>query len=193
MDKQNLSGKSNSKEKNDNVIADDDVLVAAAREDFAAFAKLYEKYFDKIYNYIFSMLRQHEAAEDVVSQTFEKALLNLGKYENRGYTFGSWLYTIARNCAFDYVKAQKKLTQIDDYPVILTEGDSTADTAELKIESEKLWLEIQKLDLAAREIVILRYIEEYSIKETAKILNKSEDAVKSAAKRALKLLRQNLN
>ncbi len=164
--------------------------IEKSKNDFHFFGKLYDKYFDRIYAYIFSMLKSHEAAEDVVAETFEKAMLNIYKYEDKGFSFGAWLYRIARNNALDYIKSQKKLTQFDPNSVINISGKNTENSAEDKILQEKLWQNIQKIPENLREVLILRYIEGYSIKETAQIIDKTEDSVKSSAKRGLKKLRK---
>jgi RNA polymerase sigma-70 factor (ECF subfamily) len=166
-------------------------LVARAKTDFAAFSLLYRKYFPKIYTYIFNMLRQHEAAEDVVSITFEKALQKLPSYQDRGYAFGAWLYKIARNTALDHIKAQQKLTPLPDFPVIEVSQDFQ-DSLDVQVDIEIVLAELQNLELAEREVVSLRYISGYSIEETAKILGKSNDSIKSSAKRALQKLRSAL-
>jgi RNA polymerase sigma-70 factor (ECF subfamily) len=160
--------------------------------DFRAFGQLYEKYFDKIYSYVVSMTKNHEAAEDVVSITFEKAIENISSYEDRGYSFGAWLYRIARNETMDYFKKENKVTRFEESEVLISRGNVSYNKGEELVLQEKLWKQIEKLDDYNKEVIVLRYIEGYSIKETAKILEKTEDAIKSAAKRAMKDLRKNM-
>ncbi len=164
-------------------------LVQAAKTDIKAFGELYKLYFPKIYSYVLAILRSHEQAEDVVSQTFERALDKIHLYEDRGYSFGAWLYRIAHNFCIDNLRSGNKLTPFDDNFVLNTGSDSTSRNAEEQILQEQLWTNIARLDQSARQIIILRYIEGYSIKEVAYTLNKTEDAIKSTAKRALALLR----
>lgn len=164
-------------------------IVAAAKLDYEQFALLYQKYFPKIYTYVFSIVRRHETAEDIVSETFEKAMLKISSYEDRGYSFGAWLYRIARNTALDHVNKHKQMTPLDYESVLIVDPNSAQDIAEEKLTQTELWKAILELDLQAREIIVLRYIEDYSIKEVCQMLGKSEDAVKSAAKRALKRLK----
>jgi RNA polymerase sigma-70 factor (ECF subfamily) len=167
-------------------------IVEAAKTDIAAFGQLYNKYFDKIYNYIFAMLHDHQASEDVVSLAFEKALNAISTYEDRGFSFGAWLYRIARNCALDYIDQQKKLTHFDSEEVLISDTQNTENTADELIRKEELWAAIMKLEEHYREVVILRYIDGYSIIETVNITGKTEDAIKSICKRALKILKDHL-
>ena len=72
-------------------------LVEAARDDPVAFGALYEQHVDAIYAYALHRVRDGTVAEDVVAETFHRALENLGRYEWRGVPFSAWLYRIASN------------------------------------------------------------------------------------------------
>ena len=80
--------------------ADDDAaLVAAARNDPRAFGALYECYLNPVYGYCYVRLGSREAAEDLTSEVFIKALAGLDCY--RGGLFVAWLFRIARNVVID--------------------------------------------------------------------------------------------
>lgn len=72
---------------------DERLIVARARHDRAAFAPLYERYLNDVYRYCHFRLGSREAAEDVTSLTFLKAMNSLGQF--RGGSFRAWLFTIA--------------------------------------------------------------------------------------------------
>ena len=78
---------------------DDSVLVARARVDRAHFAPLYERYLDPIYRYCYRRLGTKEAAEDVTSIVFTKAIVALPAY--RDGSFAAWLFAIAHNAVTD--------------------------------------------------------------------------------------------
>lgn len=167
-------------------------LVTNAKEDINAFGELYDLYISKIYGYVAHMVGNNQDCEDIVSEVFEKAMLNIDRFEYRGYTFGSWLYKIARNCVYDFSKSNtKKPISIDEFDEFLSKDDLNPEkTVEIEISSKKLISSLDYLKEEQKEVIYLRYIEEYTIKEVCDILNKSEDSVKSLAKRALTRLRE---
>lgn len=156
--------------------------------DFSAFAEIYKYYFPRVYNYIYKYFLNRELTEDAVSLAFEKALKNISSYNDQGYSFGAWLYKIAHNCALDSIQRSKKVTQIPfDY---VLDSDTTEQKVTDQIEIDRLLEVIAKLPANYQEVIQLRYFEQYSIIETAEILNISVDSVKSIAKRAFNKLRK---
>ncbi|MEQ8425103.1 MAG: sigma-70 family RNA polymerase sigma factor, partial [Cyclobacteriaceae bacterium] len=78
-------------------IQQEGVIIAQAKKNPKVFGALYEKYFDRIFNYLYRQTDDEELAGDLCSQTFVNALNNLKKYEFRGVPFSAWLYKIASN------------------------------------------------------------------------------------------------
>ena len=79
------------------IIADDDRMVMAAKENPARFAALYERYYPQILGFVYQRVTTKEDAYDITQQVFLQAMLSLPKYELRGFRFSSWLYRIAIN------------------------------------------------------------------------------------------------
>jgi len=71
-------------------------------------------YVSKIFRFIFYKTSHKETAEDLTSQTFIKALKNVGKFDDTKGTLQSWLFRIARNTVIDYYRTKKNLVDIDD-------------------------------------------------------------------------------
>ena len=88
-------------------------LIEAAKKDSAYFAPLYQKYFKQIFVYILKKVKNEDVAGDVTSQVFLKAMLNINKYEDRGYPFSSWLYTIAGNEVNSHFRKLKKNIEVE--------------------------------------------------------------------------------
>ncbi len=86
------------------------VIVQEAKKDLSAFKILYKEYFPRIYAYVLHMVGNVEITQDIVSQTFENAIKNIDKYEYKGYSFGAWLYAIARNCTMRKGKTAKEVS-----------------------------------------------------------------------------------
>src|SRR5579875_2887705 len=77
-------------------------LIARARHDRAAFGELYRLYVHRIYLFCLPHTGHHEMAEDLTSQTFERALRTIHRYEDRGTPFSRWLLRIASSALGDY-------------------------------------------------------------------------------------------
>ncbi|MFN5909809.1 MAG: RNA polymerase sigma factor, partial [Bacteroidota bacterium] len=76
----------------------DSEIVSLAKQSQQYFGELYERYFERIFRFVFRRLGgMEDTAGDLTQQTFIKAMANLEKYEDRGLPFASWLYRIAQN------------------------------------------------------------------------------------------------
>ena len=91
----------------------DFALVEAAKKNPAHFAPLYDKYFEQIFIYIIKKTQNEELTGDLTSQVFLKAILNISKYEDRGYPFSSWLYKIASNEVNLHFRKTNKTNEVE--------------------------------------------------------------------------------
>lgn len=165
-------------------------LIEKAKSDPESFGKLYDMYFSKLYGYVAYMIGNGADAEDIVSETFEKALKHINRFEWRGYTFAAWLFRIARNLVYDRAKKKSTVSFEDVSDFLGVSLDNVEKQVEQRIELEKLQKDLLDLKADLREVIVLRYIEQYSIKETCEITGRSVDSVKSICKRALAALRE---
>ncbi|MBD3363041.1 sigma-70 family RNA polymerase sigma factor [Candidatus Dojkabacteria bacterium] len=167
-------------------------LVEKAKDDANAFGTLYDMYIDDVYLYIFYKIGNEHDAEDLTARTFEKAMKAMQGYEWRGYTFGAWLYTIARNLILDRYKKKKLSISVEDVMTFTAdvEIERVDEKAEREINAQKLMKKIAELPENQREVIYLRYVKELTIAETMEITGRSIDSVKSLAKRGLKKLRE---
>ncbi|RME90954.1 MAG: sigma-70 family RNA polymerase sigma factor [Anaerolineae bacterium] len=176
-----------------------DRLRAGDREEFA---RLVETYSDQIYRLALKMLASPQDAEDVLQNTFLKALQALPTFEGRS-SLSTWLYRIAVNEALMVLRRQRPEVQIAD------DDDSAGDDItpayfidwcclpeeELLSAESRAYLDqaIQQLPEKYRIVFILRDIEGLSIRETSEALNLSETAVKTRLLRARLKLRDLLS
>ncbi len=166
-------------------------LVLAQKGDRHAFGEVYDEFAKKLYDYAFFRVKDRHRAEDIVSDTFMKALLHLDSFNPEKGSATAWLYRIARNTLVDTYRAGKKLTHIpEDFDV--------ADTRDLQTHIENkdmlrtVEAALEKLGEKEREIIMLRVWDELSYKEISEVLGKSEASLKMAASRAMKSLRSQL-
>jgi len=168
-------------------------IISRAQNNPGSFAPLYDYYFPKIYSYIYHRVQNPQLAEDLVAETFYKALANIKKFKWQDRSFACWLYTIARNQVIDQFRRQEPLSLEE------RENDLTAPAAnnpEEKILSEvtkeELLKAIKTLSSDQQDALLLRFQEDLKIKEIALVLNKNEGAIKALLFRGLKNLRKKL-
>jgi len=162
---------------------DERLLVEAAQRDPRRFADLYELHFHRVYAYVVGRVGRREEAEDVTSEVFHQALAGLQSYQWRGVPFSAWLIRIAANAITD---RWRRASHESDDPVPENIEDTNVEDIEQCAALSQL---VRKLPEDQRRIVILRFVEQKSIKEIAQETCRTEGAVKQLQFRALKKLR----
>ena len=187
-------------------------LVEAAQRDPARFADLYENCFALVYAYVARRVRSRHEAEDLTAEVFHKALRSLPRFKWTGAPFGAWLFRIASNMIADRAKraARERNVSLDTahesdklepsltvglptrgQPGELPSSATQRQQADLE-DSERsatLFRLIDELADDQRRVVVMRFVEEKSIREIAQTLGRSEGAVKQLQFRALQNLR----
>lgn len=171
---------------------EEDLVRRAQNRDQEAFAQLYEEHFDRIYRYLALRIGNEMEAEDLTQQVFLNALQSINSFRWRGVPFSAWLYRIAHNQAVDHLRKKKKRT---DVPLdeSLVSGDSSPQSAiELKMDTEQLLRAAGRLTEAQRQVIALRFTSELSIAEVARVMGKSQGAVKALQHSAIVALRRTM-
>jgi RNA polymerase sigma-70 factor (ECF subfamily) len=174
-------------------VQDEKSLVRRAQKnDAGAFTEIYEAYFDKIYRYVTLKIGDRTEAEDMTQQVFLKALESISSFKWQGAPFSAWLYRIAHNQIVDYFRRQNKRPDtLRDDAVVVSESNPQK-TTEQRINMEQVMAATQQLTEAQREVISLRFTSEMSTAEVAKIMGKSQGAVKALQHSAIVALRKNL-
>jgi len=171
--------------------ADERLLIEAAQHDPARFADLYELNFERVYAYIVKRVRDRAETEDLTSEVFHQALANLKRFEWRGIPFAAWLFRIAANLISD--GWQRSGREIADDSEIEAAQSGAGQTSPAEIEDVErratLYRLVDTLPAEQKRVVIMRFVEEKSIKEVAREIRKTEGAVKQLQFRALSNLR----
>ncbi len=163
------------------------------------FERIYEQYHQDLYQFIMYMVKDRDAAEDLVQEVYLKILRSYHTYDNRS-SEKTWLFSIARHVTIDYFRKQKrKRTRIFDWFDWGEKEEMVQDRQplpeELAIQSEELQQVYQTLDQCTvdqKTVIILRYIQDMSIKETAAILGFSESKIKTTQHRAINAIKDKL-
>lgn len=166
--------------------ADERLLIEAAQNDPARFAELYEMNFDRVYAYIVRRVQDRTETEDLTAEVFHQALAHLKRFEWRGIPFSAWLYRIAANLISD--RWQGSGREVTDEEQIASAQVSPAEIEEVERRATLFRL-VESLPAEQKKVVVLRFVEQKSIKEVAREVQKSEGAVKQLQFRALTTLR----
>lgn len=174
------------------MLDNENIIIKKAKNGNAeAFGLLYDHYFEQIYRFIYLKVSHKEDAEDLVHQVFLQALKKIKDYEDIGFPFSSWLYKIARNEVVDFYRSKKTNTALEELENVLSSDDiNIKDKLDLKIQIEKVKEAIKKIKPEYQDVIIMRFIEDLSIKEVAEILDKTEGSIKLIQHRAINSLKK---
>lgn len=181
---------------------DTSLLKALQAGDSSAFSTLFETYADRLYRLAIGLVQQSEEAEDVVQETFIKAITHLDQFEGRS-NLGTWLYRVAYNASLDRLRQRAESPLPDDgpykedeaqplMPEVLVEWHTPEDLVIDEQDRRFLDQSIRQLPQTLRTVFVLRDIDELSTAETAEILGLSISAVKVRLHRARLELRESL-
>lgn len=174
---------------------EEDLVRRAQRRDPEAFGVLYEEHFDRIYRYVLLRVRSQADAEDITQQVFLRALERIGSYRWRGTPFASWLFRIAHNLVADYWKKKSRertaaVAPGDIDEAVAAPAADPAELAEMEFDMKRLAAACEQLSDGQREVISLRFAGGLSVAEAAKVMGRSEGAVKVLQHAALVKLRR---
>lgn len=177
------------------------VLVERAQAgDMTAWAEIWTRYHDTVHRFAWGRLRDRARAEDITSETFVRAQRNLGRVTWQGRDPSAWLVTIARNLIADHYKSGRtrlevsigNVIELDGHPVYGRQSSlgltHTTAVVLAHMEGREVLAAVNRLKAEQREVVILRYLRDLTVAETAAAMGKNEGAVKALLYRAVKAL-----
>jgi RNA polymerase sigma-70 factor (ECF subfamily) len=170
-------------------------VLAVQRGDPDAFGSLMARYQNRLYRYLYRLVPERSAAEDLFQQTWLKVLESIHRFDP-GRNFEAWLFAVARNVAIDHLR-RRRLQSLDelfenDIPLLERSRAPGAGALEQVLSSEQAALVQSALDSQPamyREILSLRFEEEMKLEEIAELLSIPLSTVKSRLGRALERLR----
>lgn len=159
--------------------------------------KLIKKYLKPVYDFTFQLVQDRSIAEDIVQETFVKAWKNLRRFD-KSKNFKTWLFTIAKNTAFDYLKKKKAIPFSKFINEIGNNKLENIKDEELELEkileqeeiAEKLEAKLEQIPEQYKIILLLHYKDNFSLQEIAEILGAPYNTVKSRHTRALQALKK---
>ena len=173
---------------------EEDVLTRASQGDRDAFGQLYERYIDRIFNYVYYRTGNLHDAEDLTARVFQRAMNHIKNYTDRGVPFSAWLYRIAHNLVANWHRDRSRRQEIpiNDVPILMSKGDHPERNLVHSQEQDALLRLIRRLPSERQSLLILKFVENMSNAEIGAIMGRSEGAVKSLYHRTLLALRDQL-
>ena len=152
-----------------------------------------EEYRAGLQLYLYSVLGDNDAAEDITQDTFLKLFVGKPRFDPKA-SFKTWLYTIGRNLAINYLRKQKKTVCMPEEDVMEISDDVLWLEEEYIADERKISVRraLDKLKPEYREVLWLTYFEGLSNKQSAKIMNKTVHGIETLVSRARKAMKKQL-
>ncbi|MGH2995931.1 MAG: sigma-70 family RNA polymerase sigma factor [Gaiellaceae bacterium] len=161
--------------------------------DRAALEELYLLHLDRIYSYLHLSLGNRHDAEDLTNQTFVKMMESIERFQWRKVPISAWLFRIAHNLAVDHFRARRRWQPEEEPPEPPGAVARSAEDQALAAIGRRSMLElIEGLSLDQQQVLTLKFGFDFSNREVATILGKTEGAIKSLQHRALASLQRQL-
>lgn len=160
--------------------------------------ELYHRYYRELYIFVFSLCKNKTVTDDILQDTFLKALLSL---KDSHTNMRAWLYMVARNLYYNYYNKQKNLLSVEAEDLNQSESSTFGAKSDVlmqndvleevlqKEEKKKLWEAVNRLKGQKKEVIMLQYFGDFSVKEIAAMLNLTPGNVKVLSYRAKKELK----
>jgi len=177
------------------------IIKESRQGNSASFGKLYDEYHVPIYRFIYLKVSQKEEAEDLTHQVFLSAWQSIHRYKITNLPFSSWLYRIARNKVIDYYRTAKDNLSLETLSQHFSHSDSpahltptlTSNSIETDVSNsliiDNIKSALANLNPEQQDVLVMRFVEDMPIKEVAKVINKSEGAIKLIQHRAVNKLK----
>ena len=171
---------------------DERSLVESARTgDPEAIGLIYERYFERIYRYVYLRVSDTTDAEDITEQVFLKMLEAISNFRWQGSSFASWLFRIAHNLTVDYVRQHSRRPQVPLEPIgdlLPSTGPDPHEFAENRDIGNHIKECISELTDLQAQVINLKFSSGLSNAEVAAIMNRTEGAIKALQYSALQNL-----
>jgi RNA polymerase sigma-70 factor (ECF subfamily) len=159
-----------------------------------AFGLIYDRYVDTVIRFVSFRVGNRQLAEDLTSDTFLRALKRIGSFTWQGRDLGAWLVTIARNLVADHFKSGRYRLEVTTGDVLDAdredrgpEGSPEAAVVD-HITNVALLTAVKQLNPEQQECIVLRFLQGFSVAETAQTMGKNEGAIKALQYRAVRAL-----
>jgi RNA polymerase sigma-70 factor (ECF subfamily) len=171
-----------------------DLVERAKAGDAEAFGLIYDRYVDNVYRFVYFRVGNRQLAEDLTADTFLRALNRIGSVTWQGRDLRAWLVTIARNRVADHFKSGRYRLEVSTGDVLEADREdrgpegSPEEAVLGHITNVALLSAVKRLNPEQQECVVLRFLQGFSVAETAAAMDKTEGAIKALQYRAVRAL-----
>jgi RNA polymerase sigma-70 factor, ECF subfamily len=161
-------------------------------KDAEAYGKLYDYYVDRIYRFVYFKINSQEDAEDITSEVFLKAWEYINTTNKKIENFNALIYRVARNSVIDYYRNRKINVSTDDEENLIQIQDkvNVAENVDQVLDRTNIEKLLSNLKETYRDVILLRFIEDYSIAEISEITGKSKANVRVLLHRGIQALKE---
>ena len=162
------------------------------------FGEIYDKYIEKIYRFIFLKVGSQEIAQDLTSDTFLRGWKAFQKAQDPKNNYQientqAFLYQIARNSIADYYRRKGKIKIVSTEDKVITDFSVDLEKkAILSSDMNTIRLALNNLNENYQNVIIWRYLDDFSAKEISQIMEKPEGTIRVLIHRALSALKKGL-
>jgi RNA polymerase sigma-70 factor (ECF subfamily) len=159
-----------------------------------AFGLIYDRYIDTVFRFVYFRVGNRQLAEDLTSDTFLRALKRIGSFTWQGRDLGAWLVTIARNLVADHFKSGRYRLEVTTGDVLDADREDRGPEGSPEsavvdhITNVALLTAVKQLNPEQQECIVLRFLQGFSVAETAQTMGKNEGAIKALQYRAVRAL-----
>lgn len=170
------------------------LLERAKRLEDAAWQTIYDRYYGRLFGYLYYRVGDPDLAEELTAQVFERAVKHIGRYRYQGSGLGAWLNRIAQNLAHDLYRRRKARPPepLELNEAWISAGHDPAATAIHNESHQYLAQALARLTSDQREVILLRFVARLTASEIGHRMGKTTGAVKALQHRALATLRREL-
>ncbi|MGM0747569.1 MAG: RNA polymerase sigma factor [Bacillota bacterium] len=173
------------------ILSDEELMEKVKQKDMEAYNSLYTRHAQKTYQFIFLYIRQKQAAEDLLQETFIRVYVKSRTYKSEKASFRTWLHQIAHRLCIDHYRKHSKFKWQQIEPN--EHEDAESGSVEYHVQNKMLIQQyVGQLPAKERSILILAYYQGFSGREISHILNIPEGTVKSKLHYSLKKLNKQL-
>ncbi len=180
---------------------DQEIITDYLNGEKEEFTEIVYRYLKMVYNFVYRLVSCEKEAEDITQEVFLKVWKNVKNFDVEK-SLKTWIFTIAKNTAFDYLRKRK------DIPMSVFDNDEGENVIEDNLEDierrpdevfalaqnkKQINKVIKELSIIQKEVIILKYVNEMSLSEVSEIMDMSKDTVKSHHRRAILKMRKLLS
>lgn len=169
---------------------DQQILERARAYDVQVLAEIYDCYAGPIYGYLYRIIGDAAQAEDLTGEVFVRLLQALRTNRAPRHNLAGWLYRVAHNLAMDLFRSQKKQPAVPLFEELLAQAGPGPDELENVQAGQRLRAHLRHLTSDQQRVILLRFSEDLPLAEVARLMGKSEGAIKTLQHRAVSRLRK---